>query len=147
MKVYLVRHGSYNNPAKDPEKHLSMVGKEDVIELGKYLYENSHIPVSIFHSGIIRAHETANLLATELKLDTPKEIENLKPSSPVQYWGDKLNDMEEDVMFVGHMPYMSILVEYLTNNEVIHSFEPPEVICLERQSKGIWKMLWSKTTF
>lgn len=146
MKVFLVRHGDYVHPDQDSTKPLSPKGENDVSNLGKWLSENDHRPSKIFHSGVKRANQTACILAENLDLQETIEAENLKPNSEVNFWGDKLEDYDEDIMLVGHMPYMGDLVSYLTTGECMCGFSTSEVICLEKKAPGYWKRVWSKAT-
>lgn len=143
MKLYLVRHGEPNSPDVDPEKHLSIRGNSDAIELGKKLKDKQVDVSTIFHSGVTRARETAEHIADELDIaDISKQI-NLTPNDNVKYWGDLIDSYDKDLMLVGHMPYMSIMIEYLTTGDATHIFNAPEVACLERVEKGYWKLLWT----
>lgn len=146
MKVFLVRHGDYVHPDYDSSKPLSPKGEADVTNLGKWLKEQGHCPSKIFHSGVKRANQTADILSREMECSAPQEVENLKPNSEVNFWGDKLEEYSEDIMLVGHMPYMGDLVTYLTTGDCCCGFNTSEVICLEKKMPGHWQKLWAKCT-
>ncbi len=143
MKLYLVRHGEPNSPDVDPDKHLSEKGNRDAKELGRLLKERGVKPQAIFHSGIMRAMETATHIADQLDITDLTQKEMLRPNDSVKKWGDMIESYDHDLMLVGHMPYMSLMIEYLTTGDSTHIFNAPEVVCLERVEKGYWKLLWT----
>ncbi|MCK5883605.1 MAG: phosphohistidine phosphatase SixA [Bacteriovoracaceae bacterium] len=143
MKLYLVRHGEPNSPDIDPEKHLSKRGNLDAEALGKCLKERGVSISKIHHSGIMRAKETAEHLSRELSVSEVSKELKLTPNDSVKHWADLLETYDDDLMLVGHMPYMSIMIEHLTTGDRTHIFDTPEVACLERAKKGYWKLLWT----
>lgn len=69
MRLYLVQHGEAKKEEEDPLRPLSERGREDVQRVAKYV-EKLDIKASIiFHSGKLRAKQTAEILAEKLNIE------------------------------------------------------------------------------
>ena len=67
---------------------------------------------------------------------------------PVTEIRDELAGMPEDVMLVGHFPFLGKLVFLLlTSSETNASitFQEGGIVCLERTDAGGWQIVWSVT--
>lgn len=119
MKLCLIRHGNAKDHNVDALRQLSDQGKREAKNAGDYCRSVSFKPQKIFHSELVRAKETASLvlgqLGTQLSLVEDKD---LLPNSPISTWYNNLLYMEEDIMLVGHMPYMGIFAEELLDQPV-----------------------------
>jgi phosphohistidine phosphatase len=68
----------------------------------------------ILHSGKARAKQTAQMLADNLKPEKGiSETESLAPMDDPDIWIKRINGMNEDIMFVVHLPYMAKLTGVL----------------------------------
>ncbi|NIO83691.1 MAG: phosphohistidine phosphatase SixA, partial [Candidatus Aminicenantes bacterium] len=75
-------------------------------------------PSRIFHSGKTRAQQTARVLADYLKMgEGVAESDGLAPLDDPQIWVDRIADMREDIMLVGHLPHLSLLVSQLLSGD------------------------------
>ena len=146
MKLYLVQHGDSQPKEVDPERGLSDLGREDVRRVAA-LMTTSGVRVSrILHSGKRRAEETAWLLRDCL---TPggllTERDGITPLDPVDEVAEEVDTWSEDIMLVGHLPFMAKLVSRLVagNGESpLAAFQPGTVVCLERSEEGNWIIAW-----
>jgi len=100
---------------------------------------------SIFHSSKLRAAQTAEVFTEYMEPEEgPTEADGLAPLDDPRIWEGRLGAMEEDIMLVGHLPYMSRLASLLlTGNPDLAAFEFPAsgVLCLRRE-KGRWALQW-----
>src|SRR5437764_12980942 len=80
MEFYLVRHGEAVSENQDPERPLTQAGRQDMEQVAR-LASARNVQVSvIFHSGILRAKETAEILAAHLHPALGvKQIDSLLP--------------------------------------------------------------------
>lgn len=141
MKLYLIRHGETIAPTLRPERPLSPRGKEQAEALANLLIEKESTILHIFHSGILRAQESADILTASFSHDFEyKMVDNLTPTSPIQYWADEILTYHDDVALVGHMPYMGSLLEDLTGHYA--SFPNCGCVCLEQSRDGLWTIDW-----
>lgn len=138
MKVYLVRHGEAN---PDSERHLSLKGIGEVTLVAKKILSQKIEVDEIFHSGKHRAKETCEILVNNnFKNQKPNISSDLSPNSDVSIWGTILNDENRNFLLVGHLPFLSDLVYYLTGQHI--EFRTSEIVCLEKQGPLKWKVCW-----
>lgn len=144
MSIYLVQHGAANPKEIDPEKSLSEKG----IETSKFMAELAVIKKfkisKIFHSGIKRARETAEIFSKETGAEINKK-DGLAPlDSPVDI--QDLINKNDDSMIIGHLPFLSKLVSLLiTESQEIEiiKFQNSCIICLDRDENNKWFIKWT----
>ncbi len=146
MKVYFVQHGIPKPESEDPRKPLSEVGRAEVEKVAQAL-KKAGIKVSkIFHSGKLRAKETAEILENYLDpVEGVAEIEGLNPLDQPDIWANKLYDLKEPIMLVGHLPHLQKLCSLLVINnseKPLVKFRQGGVVALERDEKGDWIIEW-----
>ena len=144
MKIYLVRHGESLPVELDPEKGLSPEGKMEIEHFARFLGQKSFPLSKIYCSDKARARQTAEILQQAIAPDTKiVEKSGLHPTDPL----DQLKElclMDEDLMVVGHLPFLEKGVGYLvTGNEnaKIVRFEAGTCVCLE-SNHGSWVIRW-----
>src|ERR1700687_5787022 len=104
MKLYLVRHGEAVSTDLNPLRPLSLVGKNQAHTLGVYLTEK-HVKVNhIYHSGILRANQTADVLAEHLGTCAVEQKTGLMPEDSVSSMLYEMEGWSEDTLLVGHLP-------------------------------------------
>jgi len=145
MKVYLVRHGKANPAEIDPAKGLSDEGKADIIRLAESIKHLDIRVKEIIHSGKARAEQTAMLIASAIhSANDMKAKSGMKPDDPVERIGVEITTQGDDLMLVGHLPFMAKLSSYLLtgNPERCHlEFAAGGMACLE-YDKGQWSLEW-----
>jgi phosphohistidine phosphatase len=139
MKLYLVRHGEALYADIDHQRILSAEGEEQVHALAKQLCRQSANPVHIYHSGLIRARQTAEILADYLHPKTIEEILEIKPMDPVDIILPKITTWTEDTMLVGHLPYLPNLVYQLSAYTTAVFYDTASAVCLEKTTQE-WKV-------
>ena len=147
MRVYLVQHGIPKPESEDPQKSLSEIGKVEVEKVAQVL-KKSGIKVSkIFHSGKLRAKQTAEIMGDYLNpLEGITEAEGLNPLDPPEIWAEKLSNFKDDIMLVGHLPHLQKLCSLLVINnseKPVIKFRQGGVVALERDDKGNWIISWA----
>jgi phosphohistidine phosphatase len=147
MRLYLVQHGDAVPEQKNPARPLSDRGRRDVQRMASFLARGGVKAARVIHSGKERARDTAVLLAEVLGPGRAvEEAESgLAPNDPTDPLFDALPRLSEDVMVVGHMPYMGRLAaRLLTGSEagLGAAFAPGSVVCLERDDAGAWSLVW-----
>jgi phosphohistidine phosphatase len=146
MKLYLVQHGQAVPKQEDPERPLSEQGEGDVRRVATRLGEAGVRVVRVWHSGKLRAAETAAILAG--KICSGKQVEmitGIKPNDPVDEFASDADVWDEDTLVVGHLPFMSRLVALLvagdSEHELVH-YSPGSIVCLERDNTDRWVISW-----
>ena len=146
MYLYLVRHGeALPVDTGDSARALTQDGIAGVERIASHLKAVNAAPDLIIHSTKARAKQTAGIMAARLR--PPKgvrESSDLAPLSDPIIWANQLNEMSDNVMLVGHMPYMSKMSSLLAcglGDESAFSFDTATVVCL-RRDYGRWSLLW-----
>lgn len=67
MKLYLVQHGEAKRKEEDPSRPLTNKGIKDAEKVAKYISKLEVKAKKIFHSGKLRAKQTAEIYAKHLK--------------------------------------------------------------------------------
>lgn len=147
MNLYLVQHAEARQKEEDPERPLSEKGRTDIRKIAVFISENADIQVnSIMHSGKTRAQETAEVLAEYLNPpDGIKEVEGLNPLDDPMIWVRRVTETKEDIMLVGHLPYLIKLSTHLLcqdENKKTVDFRMGGVVCLKRDESGGWSVRW-----
>jgi phosphohistidine phosphatase len=99
----------------------------------------------IWHSGKTRAMQTAQLLSGAVKPDRGcLQHSGLGPNDDVEIIRDELKQIDQDIMIVGHLPFLSRLASLLLvaepSAEVI-AFRQAGIVCLERLVQQ-WQLQW-----
>jgi phosphohistidine phosphatase len=149
MKLYLVRHGDNNAVDIDPDKNLSEQGRKDLAKVADVLKNAAVFVEEIYHSGIRRSIQTAEILAGAVQLNGKiKEHDFLKPNDPAEKMAHELEERNADLMIVGHLPYLGKLASYLLSGleqSDLIEFERGSVLCLERFNRK-WQVKWMLVT-
>lgn len=150
MRLYLVQHGDALAEDADPARPLSQTGERDVRRLTEFLAARGLAVSRVVHSGKLRARQTAEILAAGLASGVAaQEFAGLSPKDPTGPFAGLIARWQEDVMVVGHLPFLGKLVSRLTLGAEDHdlaAFQPGSVVCLERADgtadPGAWRLAW-----
>ncbi len=146
MLIYLVQHGEARKEEEDPARGLTEKGAADVRRAAAYA-RTMNLRISwIFHSGKTRATQTGQILADHLKPEKGIfQTDNLAPMDDPDVWARRLGEMNEDVMLVGHLPYMAKLAGLLLcsdKEKMLVDFKMGGIVCLKRSEDGRWAVEW-----
>ena len=146
MKLYLVQHGNSNPKDVDPKKGLSEKGLADVKKMAEFLKPLALSVGEVWHSGKARAAQTADLLLPAITATRgATKQEGLAPNDPVAPIVSKINGLSEDMMIVGHLPFLgkfaSALLDTAEPVDVI-VFQQGGVVSLERSESRAWSVRW-----
>src|ERR1051325_432814 len=105
MRLFLVRHGEALSETADPRRPLSAAGREQVRSVGRLALARNARASALFHSGILRAEETARLFRTELSIDaSPVRMSGLLPEDDPFVARAEVETFQHSTMLVGHLP-------------------------------------------
>ncbi len=144
MSLFLVQHGKSLSKETDPEQGLSEEGVSEskiIAEVaGGYGVKVSQIK----HSVKKRARQTAEIMADALKPENGMlEITGIKPMDDVAAAARSL-DSGENIMLVGHLPFMERLTSYLITGSIekpVFRFQNSGIVCLDKDPD--WIIKWS----
>jgi phosphohistidine phosphatase len=148
MKLYLVRHGAAASSEENPEQPLTEKGRQDIQRLAVFMARSGVRVARVIHSGRKRAQDTAVLLADVVGPGkVVEEAESgLGPNESTDLLATAAAALTEDVMVVGHQPFMGRMAARLlagAEDAISVAFEPGTVVCLERSDNGEgWHLDW-----
>jgi phosphohistidine phosphatase SixA len=126
VRVYLVRHAEAAQGDPDELRPLTAAGRDAARALGERLAAGE--PTAIVSSPLLRARETADLIARACKLDASTD-ELLAPGASEETLREAAAGHGDTVVAVGHQPDCSEIVFALTGRKV--SFPPAGVAELD----------------
>ena len=146
MIIYLMRHGKYVPKDVAPERPLSEEGQHDVKRMAQCLKRYGINVDAILHSGKTRAMETASLMGETLNPGIiPRLEKGLSPMDDVDSIAGLINDCEETLLIVGHLPHLGKLASLLITGNAsasIVNFQQGGVLCLQRVEQAGWAISW-----
>lgn len=147
MFLYLVQHGEAKSKEDDPLRPLSDEGVRSVEKTAKYIEKLNLKVDKIFHSGKLRAEQTAAIISVAITPTPPvSEEDSLSPNDDPNIWAERFKQSEVDIMIVGHLPHLSRLGSILLcgfGKINIISFKNAGVVCLKRDENGEWALCWT----
>lgn len=141
-RLYIVQHGKAYPKDVDPDRKLTEEGVKETEALGSFLMKAGVKIDKIIHSGKTRARMTAEILGRYLGISDIVESDGLNPLDDPMIWVERLKDIHEDLMIIGHMPQLSKLVSILldSSREIV-KIRNSSVLCLENE-EGRWVIKW-----
>ncbi len=146
MTLFLVQHGKNLPKEQDPEKGLSPEGKKAVEQIAGELKSYGVTVNEIWHSGLKRARETAEIFGAYIgKRIEPISKNGLAPLDDVTMFDP---EPEENIMIVGHLPFMEKFVSYLITGSPEHSpvvkFQNGGIVALDKNNEtASWFIKWT----
>jgi len=147
MKLYLVQHGKARSEAEDPNRDLTVEGEKEVKVVAERAREMKLNPAWIYHSGKRRAEHTAEIIGKALDIPIGARS-GLGPLDEVSLWAEKINQGQENLMLVGHLPHLEKLASYLiAGDEALRPllFRNGSINCLEQKENRKWAVRWVLT--
>lgn len=151
MHLYLSQHGDAVPKSENPDRPLSDKGRKDVGRMASFL-ARARLPLAgVVHSGKLRAQQSALILSEGL--GAGRVVQDcaypISPNDPIEPLYDALmanKDIEDNVLIVGHLPYLDRLLSRLVAGDEgaqCVRFEPGCVIALSREDQApTWQIEW-----
>jgi phosphohistidine phosphatase len=139
MQLFVMRHGPAEESApsgRDFDRPLSAKGRLRTEAVARELIRRGATPIRILSSPLVRARQTAEIVAAALGRGTVVEIrEELAPSEDTPNLVAELTrDGTPQALLVGHAPDVAVLTELLTSQHV-SSFAPATVMALSVEAR------------
>jgi phosphohistidine phosphatase len=147
--IYLVRHAHAVDSVDDDARALSPEGRAQVRRLAAFLGASGEMqPAEIWHSPLVRACETATLLAGALGLRVPlRKVAGLRPGDDPATMAARLQS-PLSMALVGHEPNLSALASLLVAGRAapaVFHLGKCAALALERTRPGnaaCWAVCW-----
>ena len=122
MKLYVMRHGPAEDAAAsfhDFDRALTVKGRKRTREIARALHHAGESPRLIIASPLVRAVQTAEIVASVLEPDeAPVVRQELAPGGDLPALVQELLEAHaKSVMLVGHEPDLSALLDHLLNGK------------------------------
>jgi phosphohistidine phosphatase len=146
MKLYLVRHAEATVRNGQSDRPLDEKGVEDIKRLAGFLAPLELRVQAIWHSGKARTLQTAELLASAVCADQGLvQRDDLNPNDKIRPIINDVEDLDADLMIVGHQPFLGKLVSKLvaaSKSADVLVFPKGSMVCLEQTRLGKWQIAW-----
>ena len=134
MKLYLVQHAKAASKEVDPQRALTEEGLREIQKVAAFIKPLALSVDYLWHSGKKRAQQTAGCLAEVFTINNENIAhDGLAPNDEVRVVENQVMSLRQDVMIVGHLPFLSKLTSLLlTGSETSETvaFRNAGIICL-----------------
>lgn len=150
MKLYLIQHGEAKSEVEDPSRPLTTRGEKEVTNVSKILTGLHIRPSIVYHSEKLRAKQTAKIIAEALKIPDSlvQSVKGLSPNDDIRLWAERISKEREDLMLVGHLPFLEKLTSFLLcgdENARLVFFRYGAIVCLDQNEDKSWAVRWILT--
>ena len=146
MRVYIMRHGDAEMPYVDRQRPLSDLGRQQVEGIARLLRQRKIGIQKVYHSGILRATQTAQHIGAALGIAQIEYLNGLQPEDPVDSMVHQIGTFREDeLLFVSHLPFVGKLVAQMVTGHTRHDvvlFDPSTMACLMYIGGDRWALEW-----
>ncbi len=153
MNLYMALHAEAEDrtpPEQDAARKIIQLGFDDIDRISAFAPVAKDGALSaIYHSHTVRTRETAEGFAKHFKpRNGAVEIDGLMADDDISGWLERLNNAEDDMMIVGHMPSLKrIAGSLIAGDEAAHpiQFARAGIACLTRRDDNSWAVSWMVT--
>jgi phosphohistidine phosphatase len=142
--IYLVHHADAVGPEVEPQRPLSAMGRLHAEALAGDVAARGVKPVVIWHSGKLRARQTAEPFVRRCNpLAEFSALRGLQPTDPPEWIRDHVAGEHREVMLVGHMPNLPRILSLLVSGSEtpLLAFPLHGVVALEASGQ-LWVERW-----
>lgn len=141
-----MQHGLALSKEENPERPLSDTGISQTSAIASQLGKMEVSPSNIYHSGKLRARQTAEIIAANATgaSQNINQHSHMAPNDDVRLL---IPELANKTLYVGHLPYLDKLCSYLlTGHESagLIQFQNSGVICLKLANEQ-YQLAWYLT--
>ena len=141
VRIYVTRHGPAEDTAtsgKDFDRALTPAGRERVREVARKLKTEDEEPRVIMTSPLVRALQTAEVIASELGIARVETTRELAPGGDgLSLFRTLVSQKRKRAMLVGHQPDLTILIEDVLGAPFSHDMLKGMVVGLRAEEAGV----------
>jgi len=149
MNLYLVQHAKAASKEIDPERSLTQEGLNDINKIAAFIEPLELAIENLWHSGKKRAQQTTEILVGAINVKNEISVQDgLSPNDDVNVIKERIISAGQDLMIVGHLPFLSKLASLLlTGSESfgIVAFKQGGIVCLKCEDQNQWQIDWMIT--
>jgi len=118
LDVYLIQHAESKSKDEDPARPLTERGRKSIENVGAHLARLGISFDHVFHSGKLRAQQTAEMLGGSLgigdRVEVHRGLDPMDPVEPIMRWlSEQAERGVKSVAVVGHLPFLDKLASAL----------------------------------
>jgi phosphohistidine phosphatase len=113
MKLVLIQHAEAVSENLDPRRPLSETGREQAARMEKFLSKLELCPCRVYHSGKLRAMQTAEYAVRAAGAESAEIYDCIGPNDQISPCIELISPVEDDIIIVGHMPFLGKLASFL----------------------------------
>ena len=143
--LILAHHGDAVGPNVDPMRPLSSIGRASTERLAASVAQRGVKPDAIWHSGKLRARQTAELYWKACNpLASFSAQRGLQPDDPPRWIFEQLAGEIRPILIAGHMPFLPrLLAALLTGHHDALTVPFPQNGCVALEAdRAVWKEVW-----
>ncbi len=144
-RLYFAQHGLAIDKTDNPERPLSEQGIKQTRAVADHLLQSNILISQIFHSGKLRASQTAEIISSILKIESVSAADHLSPNDDIALITKNLNI--DNALYIGHLPHLEKLISYLVcgdKKQNIIKFQNSAIICLKKNN-SLYNICWYMT--
>ncbi len=149
MDLYLVQHGEATPQEANAARPLTERGRADALRVARAVHAAGVAVSSIYHSGKLRAQQTAEIIGAELHVaQAPAPLAGLSPNDDPRMVAGALHSLQFPAMLVGHLPHLTRLCALLVTGDPerpIVRFRMGGIVYLTEDEIEAWRVGWMLT--
>ena len=143
--LILIRHGSAQDTNVNVDRPLTDQGILEIEQVAKKIISEKIVIDQIYHSGILRALQTAEIVQKRTNAKSMNPLNQLQKefSRTQEFWQDFLDALTETTVLVGHWPSIG---QILMEASLYSNFDFPTggTICLKKDFNDLsFVEMWS----
>lgn len=149
MKIFVLRHGMTSNADADEDRELTETGIKEVEDVMSLRRDDLASVTHIYSSPLLRVRQTLNIAARILDFSDPiVESQYLKTGSRLPEIVSFANELDfdgGDILVSSHQSCTSILVLWLTGEDILIPNGSLLAIDVEKPERGAGTILWQES--
>jgi len=149
MKLFVLRHGMTSNADDDADRQLTEIGVQEVEDVVRLRRDELSGINRIYSSPLLRVKQTLRVAARVLNFPKPLiESQYLKTGSrlpEIISFANELDFDAGDVLVSSHQSCTSILVLWLTGEDILIPNGSLLAIDVDKPERGAGKVLWQES--
>jgi len=146
MKLYLVQHAKAKPKDLDADRPLSEQGLEELQKIASFIKPVRITINRLWHSGKTRTAQTAEVLAGAIESKKGLSARSgLGPNDNVAVVRNEIVQAGEDIMIVGHLPFLTKLASLLLSGDESAdtvAFRNAGIVSLSCCEADSWQIDW-----
>jgi phosphohistidine phosphatase len=148
VDLYLMQHGEARPEHEDPERPLTLHGREEVEHVAAVASRLDLGIAAVRHSGKLRARQTGEIVGRRLSPPPPLSVlAGLAPNDDPATAAAAIESAADTWLLVGHLPQLSRLLSLLVLDDAsraVAAFRMGALVALANGGDG-WRLRWILT--